>query len=152
MKLLFLSFVLGVSAQGAIDKFICTEGYTSNLRVEPDLNSSVVVQLSKYTPLILLEENEKWSKVKTKSYEGWIFNNLLSNSFECVLSTKSYKTQQSYSSRAPHKFRQNILTGEGFKILNTEVGMTRVKDKTGNVFWLENHILWPQEKLESLSL
>ncbi len=133
-------------------KFICTDGYISNLRSGPDSNAGLVTQLPKYTPLIVLEENEGWTKVKSKSFEGWIFNKLLDNSYTCVLSTKSYKTHESYTSSTEHKYRENVLTGEGFKILQTEVGMTKVKDKSGNEFWLENHILWPKKNLKSLSL
>lgn len=152
MRILIFSIVFGVSFASAMDKIICTDGYTSNLRSEPTTSSSIVAKLSKYTPLVAMEKREDWTMVKTGSFKGWIHQKLLDESIQCVLTTKSYKTHQSYSSSQPHNYRKNVLTGEGFRVLSTEVGMTQVKDKTGNVFWLENHILWPKDKLESLHL
>lgn len=112
----------------------------------------IVTKLSKYTPLMVLEEKEQWTKVKTDSFEGWVYNTLIDKSINCVLSTKSYKTHESYTSDTPHRYREKVLTGEGFRVIKAEMGMTQVKDKTGNVFWLENHVLWPQSKLQSLHL
>ncbi|MBC76680.1 MAG: hypothetical protein CME64_11755 [Halobacteriovoraceae bacterium] len=151
-KLIFTLISISSLAYANPKKFICTDGYISNLRSAPDAKASLVTQLPKYTPLIVVEEQEGWTKVKSKSFEGWIFNKLLDNSYKCVLSTKSYKTHESYTSSTEHKYRETVLTGEGFKILKAEMGMTKVQDKTGNVFWLENHILWPKNNLKSLSL
>ncbi|MCO4753871.1 MAG: SH3 domain-containing protein [Bacteriovoracaceae bacterium] len=153
MKLFIICSALLINTTFAqTQKFICTDGYVSNLRADAQADAALVTQLPKYTPLIVLEEKEGWTKVKSKSFEGWIFNKLLDSSYSCVLSTKSYKTHESYTSRTVHKYRENVLTGEGFRILKTEMGMTQVKDKTGNVFWLENHILWPKNNLMSLSI
>lgn len=140
------------SPASAEKKFVCSDGYTSNLRSGPDTSSMIVTKLSKYTPLMVLEEKEQWTKVKTESFEGWVYNTLIDKSINCVLSTKSYKTQESYTSDTPHRYREKVLTGEGFQVIKAEMGMTQVKDKTGNVFWLENHVLWPKSKLQSLHL
>lgn len=134
------------------EQYLCSEGYTSNLREEPNLDAPIVTKLSKYTPLIKMEKKDKWTKVRTANFEGWIYNTLVEKNLDCVTSLKSYKTHTSYTSNSPHRFRKKVLTGEGFKVLKTELGMTQVKDKTGNVFWLENHVLWPKDHLQSLSL
>lgn len=133
-------------------RYICSEGYTTNMRSEASTSSHIVTKLSKYTPLIVLEEQKQWTKVKTSTFQGWIYNTLLDESINCVAAVKSYKTHKAYSSSSPHKYRKKVVTGEGFRVLKTKMGMTRVKDKTGNVFWLENHVLWPKEKLKSLTL
>lgn len=145
-------FLNTAKAQQKGQDYVCTDGYTSNLRSNPSLSSNIVAKLSKYTPLLELERQGPWVEVKTKNFQGWVHQKLLDKSIECVQSTKSYKTHKNYTSGMPHKYRGNVLTGEGFKVLKTEVGMTQVKDKSGHVFWLENHILWPKSKLESLHL
>lgn len=152
MKTLLLISLFIFTAQAEIKNFLCTGGYTANLRTEPDLDSAIVTTLTKYVPLIKLEEKDDWTKVKTGSFEGWMANSLVDTNIDCVLATTSYKTHESYTSSTPHQYREKVSTGEGFKVIKTEVGMTQVKDKTGNVFWLENHVLWPKDKLNSLSL
>ena len=155
MKTLILTVLLLASplfATEASKEFLCSTGYTSNLRSGPGVDEDIVTQLSKYTPLLALKQESGWSKVKTPSFEGWVYNELLSDSLDCALATQSYKTHSSYSQNEPHRYRKTVITGEGFKILSTKVGLTQVKDKVGNVFWLENHILWPKEKLKSLHL
>ena len=153
-----MSLLMTISLTQANEKaeekrqFLCSDGYTSNLREQPNLKAPIVTKLSKYTPLIKVEEKDKWTKVKTAEFEGWIYNSLVESGLNCVTSLKSYKTHTSYTSNTPHRYRKRVLTGEGFKILKTELGMTQVKDKTGNVFWLENHVLWPKNNLQSLSL
>ena len=136
----------------AITKNACVKGLSANIRSEADIKASIVINLPKYTPLTIIERSEKWSKVKSKSFEGWLINELIIEDINCVVVVQPSNVFDNPQTKSPANTREAVELNEGLKILETQIGMTRVKDKYGNTFWLENHNIWPKTNLESLSL
>ena len=129
----------------------CVKGLSANIRSEANTQASIVTNLPKYTPLKVLEENEEWTKVKTKNFEGWIFNELIIKKINCVVVIQPGEAFAD-ADTSKNKVTRKVNLNEAFKILKTEIGVTQVQDKYGNQFWIENQNLWPKTNLENLSL
>lgn len=130
----------------------CVKGLSANIRSEADIKSSIVINLPKYTPLTILEKGEKWSKVKSKNFEGWLVNELIVDDVNCVVVVQPSNVFENPQSKTPAQSRETVELNEGLRIIETQIGITKVQDKYGNTFWLENHNIWPKTKLENLSL
>tara|TARA_B100001971_G_C18268036_1_gene596449 strand:- start:23907 stop:24410 length:504 start_codon:yes stop_codon:yes gene_type:complete len=159
LTLTLISFTLSANDQDfqkvKIQKKInnaCVKGLSANVRSEADTKASIVTNLSKYTPLTILEEKEDWTKVQSKNFIGWIFNELIIKNINCVMVIQPGKAFADSDTSSTHSNRENVNLNEAFKILSTEIGVTQVQDKYGNVFWIENQNLWPKTNLENLSL
>lgn len=157
MKLLILLLTITIlcfanEKENKLADNACVKGLSANLRSEPDLKSSIVVNLNKYTPLTVLEEKDQWTKVKSKNFQGWLFNDLLIKDIKCVMALQPDSTMADIRSEEPHSNRSQVDINEGFKIIETSLGKTKVEDKFGNTFWLENQYLWPKSELEDLNI
>lgn len=133
-------------------KSACIKGLSANVRSEASLKSSIVVNLQKYTPVQILQENEEWIQIKSKNFKGWVYGDLIVKNLDCVMTLQPEKTLISNNSDDPHSGRSNVEINEGFKIIQTSIGKTKVEDKYGNTFWLENQYLWPKSELEDLNI
>lgn len=130
----------------------CVKGLSANIRSEADIKASIVINLPKYTPLTIIEAGETWSKVKSKSFEGYLINELIVNDVNCVVVVQPSHVFDNPQTKTPAPNREKVDLNEGLKILETQIGITKVQDKYGNIFWLENHNIWPKTNLENLSL
>jgi len=156
MNTIILISLITLSCLGAEKKeeaqIACIKGLSANVRSEPNLKSSVVANLQKFTPLNVIEVKEQWTKVKSKNFQGWVFNELLVSDLSCVMTLQPEKTLLTDQSEDPHFNRNSVEINEGFKIIKTTIGKTKVEDKYGNTFWLENQYLWPKSELQDLNI
>jgi uncharacterized protein YgiM (DUF1202 family) len=128
--LLFSIFTLlayAIDSEQSKEKIACVKGLSANLRSEASLKGSVVVNLNKYTPLTILEEKENWTKVKSKNFQGWLFNDLLVKNIKCVMALQPDNTIADIQTEEPHSNRSQVEINEGFKIIQTTLVRLKLK-------------------------
>lgn len=140
MKLLIILMML-LSFSIFAEEIVCTTKHSANVRIEADGKSEVVKKLKRYTPLKVLERQEKWTHVQGYNFSGWIYNSLITSEYKCMV---ILKPKYSICGQKRFKRRKNPLRYlEGFKILKLEIGCNYVKDAWGQEFWLSNLNSWP---------
>lgn len=131
----------------AEDKYACVDTDQANLRVGPGTTHAVATKMNKYTPVKILETDGQWFKIQSKFETGWLYETLISQNGNCTqaLSTISTHLEPSpYSSHHPQK--EKVFLNEGLFVLEEGMGVKKVKDKFGRVFWVNSDKLWPKSK------
>ncbi|ATH07174.1 hypothetical protein BIY24_04240 [Halobacteriovorax marinus] len=141
MKKLIFALILGFLAIQFETQAACTIKYKSNLRGDATTHSSIVSALPKYTPLVILEKNGDWFKVKGMKFEGWLFHSLLDENLECM-SLKD--TANAFCPTKNEQHKRAIEYNEGFKVLRKEIGCNLVLDRNRRQLWLNNTNVFPE--------
>ena len=125
--------------------FACVRDHTANVRQEPTSGSRLVTVLERYWPVKVLERNEKWIKVQSKERSvGWVFATLIDEGSRCVQVTATQHLSKNQCPKPEKLNRDEILVGEGFKVLEVDIGCNKVMDRYQNIFWIESYHIWPK--------
>lgn len=145
-----LCFTLFLSSTSwATDEFACVDTDQGNLRNGPSSTSPIISKMNKYTPIKILEEKEGWLKIQSRFETGWLHESLVIKSTKCAQALTTIKTHlkpSPYSSHHPKK--ETVYLNEGLFILEDGMGVTKVKDKHGLIFWVNSDKLWPAAEAE----
>lgn len=139
-----LYFIIFISTALATDEFACVDTDQGNLRTGPGTSNPVISKMNKYTPVKILEEKSGWFKIQSRFETGWLHESLIMKSAKCAQALTTIKTHlkpSPYSEHHPKK--EKVYLNEGLFILEDGMGVTKVKDKHGRIFWVNSDKLWP---------
>jgi hypothetical protein len=127
----------------------CTIKQVNNVRKGPAGDEPLIKKLPIYTPLIVLEEQDQWTKVKGVDFEGWIFTSLIDRDTDCLVILDPKKP---YCFKQKEKLNRPISFNEGFKIIKKDVGCNLVEGKWGKQIWLNSNNIWPKTAAKLLQI
>lgn len=138
---------------GLSSEALCVSASRANLRSRPSTKAAITLSVGKYTPLLELERQGGWYKVKdVDGMVHWIYSSLVTSRYQCMI----VKTSQA-----------NIRTGPGskfalarypianryfaFRKLDSEEAWLKIQSPSGRgPFWIHENLVWQAFRVQSI--
>lgn len=128
---------------------LCVKADEANLRAGPGAGYKKTWSVYKYMPLLKLRKKGSWYKVKDLDGDvHWIYSSLVSkNKMFCgAIKSEAANLRTGPGTRYP-RFSSYPKTKKyySFKVLEFKGKWIKVRDETGDTFWVAKKLAWVQK-------
>lgn len=113
----------------------------ANLRSGPDSKQEVLWQVEKYHPVLVVEKNKDWYKIK--DFEGdmaWVHKSLVGN-MNGVITIKDNCNVRSQPD-STGKILFTVERGVPFKVIKDKGEWIQIEHADGDIGWIHKSLVW----------
>lgn len=113
----------------------------ANLRSGPDVSHEVLWQVEKYHPLLVIEKNKDWYKIK--DFEGdmaWTHKSLLGNIHGVITAKDKCNVRDHPDSTGKILF--TVERGVPFKVIKNTDEWIQIEHADGDIGWIYKSLVW----------
>ena len=133
-------------AYGSLAHALCVTGNNVNLRSGPGTKYEKTWEVQKYTPLQKVSQKGKWFRVKDVDGDThWVYSPLVTSKYLCgTVKVGDANTRKGPGTRFRKHKKFTILRYTSFRLLSTKKGWARVRESTGDTYWVFRKLIWVQ--------
>ena len=122
-------------------EMVSIKGEKVNLRSGPATSSSIIWELGKGYPLLILQKKKSWLKVKDfEGDTGWVYRKLTFNKPHVIVKKKNVNIRKEPSTKSSIIGKANY--GVVFATVKQQNGWAKVRHDSGLVGWIKRDLLW----------
>ena len=133
--------ILLVGGMAEADERMAIQSDVANIRSGPNLEASVLWQVEKYYPVIVLEKKGDWRRFRDFEGDvGWIHTSVLGAIKTVIVKANQCNVRTGPGTQFSIAFTVN--KGIPFKVLQTKGTWLEVQHADGDSGWIHNNLVW----------
>lgn len=133
--------VISIAGGAAAAERVAVKGNVANVRALPNTKSDTLWQVEKYHPLLVVEKQGKWYRVKDFEGDmGWMHSSLVDKTSTIIVKVKLANIRTGPGTQ--HHLSFDAGKGTPFKVLEKKEHWVKVQHADGDIGWIFKSLIW----------